>query len=79
MTPPVCSCQLSISPEDTENAKADDFYFLYDIVKKIGICNLTGELRNGIVEYIGRAEVEMTEDKKAREQLRLTSLSHGAG
>ncbi len=50
----------------------------------IGICNLTGQGTQGIVKQsAGRVQatevVGMAENKENTGQLKLTSLSHGAG
>lgn len=55
-------------------------YFLYNINKEIGNCNLTWQVTHGIVKLLvlcgGR---DMVDNKDSGQRLKLTSLSHGAG
>jgi hypothetical protein len=59
---------------------AHDRYFLYNNEEKIDICNLTGQMTHGIVKAIvPRGGGQMADNRESSQQLKLTSLSHGAG
>jgi hypothetical protein len=59
---------------------ANNRYFLYNIEKKIGICNLTRQVTHAIVKLLmPRGGGKMADNKDSGQQLKLTSLSHGAG